>query len=98
MKSCIVYFTNRPELVTIKKKAERREKSREAKASLAAKHETEIEKELMERLQAGTYGDIYNFDQKAFVRLTGGMEKEDVNEEELDEDEELDKLVALELT
>lgn len=49
----------------------------------------------MERLQAGTYGDIYNFDQKAFVRLTGGMEKEDVNQEEIDEDDELDSLVGL---
>eukprot|EP00917_Polyrhabdina_sp_WS-2016_P022203 GHVP01048220.1.p1 GENE.GHVP01048220.1~~GHVP01048220.1.p1 ORF type:complete len:227 (+),score=51.09 GHVP01048220.1:45-725(+) len=46
-------------LVVVKKKTERREKAREAAALQAAKLEHAVERELLDRLKEGVYGELY---------------------------------------
>lgn len=55
-------------------RTEKRDARREAKALTAAKLETSIEQELLNRLKQGTYGDIYNFDQKVYERVLEAAE------------------------
>uniref|UniRef100_A0A7S2R596 Protein MAK16 homolog n=1 Tax=Eucampia antarctica TaxID=49252 RepID=A0A7S2R596_9STRA len=84
-------------MVGINRKIEQREGRREKKALVAAKIEANIEKELLQRLAKGTYGDIYNFPevpyQKALEEIENQEEEEESEEEESEEEEEMDGVV-----
>jgi len=74
-------YTNvlRPKLLRVHKKSERREEKREEKALRAAQLDKAITKELLDRLQQGTYGEIYNFPMKKFEEI---MDEQQIAEPE----------------
>lgn len=74
-------------MVGINRKIEQREGRREKKALVAAKIETNIEKELLERLAKGTYGDIYNFPEAPYQKA---LEEVAAEEDEEEEEEEME--------
>ncbi|GAX10560.1 protein MAK16 [Fistulifera solaris] len=73
-------------VVGIHRKIEQREERRERKALIAAKLEKSIEKELVQRLAKGAYGDIYNFPEMSYNKALDHAEEEE--EEEVEEETE----------
>lgn len=75
--------------VGVKPKIKRREENRERKALIAAKIEKSIEKELLDRLKSGAYGDKpLNVDEKIWKKVLGKVDEVE-QEEEFDEDDDV---------
>ncbi|XP_041013141.1 protein MAK16 homolog [Juglans microcarpa x Juglans regia] len=72
----------REKIMTTPRKEKKREARREEKAERAAALDKSIEKELLERLQQGVYGDIYNYPVKEYNKVLDIEEGQAASEDE----------------
>jgi protein MAK16 len=73
-------------------KIKRREETRERKAESAAKVERAIERELIERLRSGAYGDRpLNVEEGVWKKVLRGLERAEKGEDLANEEEELEE-------
>lgn len=80
--------TEERHLESVAPKVRRRERDRERKALVAAKIERAIEKELLDRLKSGAYGDQpLNVDEKVWSKVLQGVEDTEVQKESEGESE-----------
>jgi protein MAK16 len=95
----LICYSDRPQLIGIKKKLDRREANRERKAEAAARIEKSIEKELIDRLKSKAYGDApLNVNEEIWQKildedLEGAEEDESEEEDEEEEEEEEDEVI-----
>uniref|UniRef100_A0A2P2LCW7 Protein MAK16 homolog n=1 Tax=Rhizophora mucronata TaxID=61149 RepID=A0A2P2LCW7_RHIMU len=75
----------REKIMTTPRKVKKREARREEKAEKAAALDKNIEKELLERLKRGVYGDICNVPVDNFIRILDGEEQTVTAEDEFEE-------------
>eukprot|EP00471_Norrisiella_sphaerica_P001827 CAMPEP_0184490552 /NCGR_PEP_ID=MMETSP0113_2-20130426/18125_1 /TAXON_ID=91329 /ORGANISM="Norrisiella sphaerica, Strain BC52" /LENGTH=217 /DNA_ID=CAMNT_0026874475 /DNA_START=547 /DNA_END=1200 /DNA_ORIENTATION=- len=80
-----------PKLVGEPKKIARRERRREQKAEKIALIDRAIKAELVQRLEAGVYGDIYNFPKQVYKDVLEEMGEEKDREIEADDEKELEE-------
>lgn len=79
-------------------KVKRREETRERKAESAAKVERVVERELIERLRSGAYGDRpINVEEGVWKKVLRGLERAEKGEELLDEEDEEEEEVEAEV-
>ncbi|KAJ0111437.1 hypothetical protein Patl1_03387 [Pistacia atlantica] len=78
-------FFYREKIMTTPRKEKKREARREEKAEKAAVLDKSIEKELLERLKKGVYGDIYNYPADKYNEI---LDKEQLAASDLEDDEE----------
>ncbi|KAM3324409.1 protein MAK16 [Capsicum chacoense] len=80
----------REKIMTTPRKETKRESRRQEKAEKAALLDKSIEKELLERLSKGVYGDIYNYPEQKYQEILDREVMQEANEEEDEEEYEVE--------
>ncbi|XP_010659945.1 uncharacterized protein LOC100854778 isoform X1 [Vitis vinifera] len=80
----------REKIMTTPRKEKKREARREEKAEKAAVLDKSIEKELLERLKRGVYGDIYNYPVKEYNKVLDMEGLQAASEDEEEEEPEIE--------